>query len=128
MVAPVVGKDFEGDELEEVASLVDFADVLVAQPRAMMVDGRLVLAAGSVAGRRVRRDDGVENSRREVGDVAYLPRRRLREPVDDVEVLLAKQEQAVHRQLRILVDIGHRRFLFIGSQHLKHVQLSYRRI
>ena len=57
MVASVVGKDFHGDGLEEVATLVDFADVLVAQPGAVM-DGRLVLAAGPVAGRRVRRAMG----------------------------------------------------------------------
>ena len=76
---------------------MDLADVLVAQPGAVM-DGHLLLAvaAGPVARRRVWRDNGVESVRWEVGDVAYLPRRRLREPVGD-EVLLAKQEQAVPR-------------------------------
>ena len=55
-----------------------------------MIDGRLLLAvagaAAPVAGRRVlqiaviRRDDGVESARQEVGHVTDLPRRRLREP------------------------------------------------
>ena len=67
MVSPVIGKDFQGDGLEEVAALVDFADVLVAQPGAVM-DGLVLLlgitgAAGPVAGRRVGRDDGVESAR-----------------------------------------------------------------
>ena len=61
---------------------MDLADVLVAQPGAVM-DGHLLLAvaAGPVAGRRVWRDNGVESVRWKVGDVAYLPRRRLRKPV-----------------------------------------------
>ena len=99
MVSSVVGKDFQGDGLEEVATLVDFADVLVAQPGAVM-NGRLLLAVagapGPVAGRRVWRDDGVKSARREVGDVTNLSRRCLDKPFDDVEVLLAKEEKAVH--------------------------------
>ena len=153
---------------------MDLADVLVAQPGAVM-DGHLLLAvaAGPVAGRRVWRDNGVESAWGEIGDVANLSRRRLGESVDDVEVLLAKQEKAVHRfqsldagateqmahffilfqqtnqilpilrlllllgsrrrpvvrpdrhqQFHIFVDVGHRRFLFVGSQQLGQVQLS----
>ena len=54
VVASVVGEDVEGDGLQEVAALVDFADVLVAQPGAVM-DGLVLLlgitgAAGPVAG------------------------------------------------------------------------------
>ena len=33
-----------------------------------------------------------------------------------------------YQQLRIFIDIGHRRVLFIGSQQLRQVQLSSRRI
>ena len=69
---------------------------IVVQPGAVM-DGRLLVmgitgAAGSVAGRRVRRDDRVESSRQEVRDVAHLPRRTLFTNGRQLAILMVQQQ------------------------------------
>ena len=104
VVASVVGEHFQGDGLQQVAPFVHFADVFVADGRALvhgflqrfLLLHRRVGRGRAVARRRVRRDDRVERSGRKVGDVADLPPRCLGETVYHVQVFLPCNSIQLH--------------------------------